>query len=158
LNHPDVYLDETNLRMCMNFRNNFARLANSLLDEGKKDSAVAVLDKCMEVFPESAVPYNYFVLPVAEAYYRAETFDKANAIISRLIDIFDAELGYYYSLEQAQQSRVDFDKQQALYILQRIMQITEQLKQTEMNNKVKPVFEYYFGLYSGMQTAGGTGR
>ncbi len=158
LNHPDVYLDETNLRMCMNFRNNFARLANSLLDEGKKDSAVAVLDKCMEVFPESAVPYNYFVLPVAEAYYRAETFDKANAIISRLIDIFDAELGYYYSLEQAQQSRVDFDKQQALYILQRIMQITEQLKQTEMNNKVKPVFEYYFGLYSGKQTAGGTGR
>ena len=33
----DVYLDENNLRMLTHLKNNFARLAQKLVDEGKKD-------------------------------------------------------------------------------------------------------------------------
>jgi len=155
-----VYLDETNLRMCMNFRNNFARLAMALLDEGqkedgtfdaeKKKKAVAVLDRCMEVLPESAVPFNYFVLPVAEAYYRAGEMQKANDIVSRLIDQYDSELAYYYSLDNHRSNLMNFDKQQALYILQRIMMLTEELKQDAIFKKAEPVFGKYYGLYTGV--------
>ena len=60
MNDSTIYLDETNLRMTMNFRNNFARLATQLVNEGKKMLLLKVLDKCMEVMPESSVPYNYF--------------------------------------------------------------------------------------------------
>ncbi|HBG70120.1 MAG: hypothetical protein A2W93_10305 [Bacteroidetes bacterium GWF2_43_63] len=154
-----VYLDETNLRMCMNFRNNFARLAMALLDEGekadstfdadKKKKAVAVLDRCMEVLPESAVPYNYFVLPVAEAYYRAGEMGKANAIVSRLIDLYDAELAYYFSLDNRRGELVNFDKQQSLYVLQRIMILTEGLKQDAIFKKAEPVFGKYYSLFTG---------
>lgn len=153
-----VYLDETNLRMCMNFRNNFARLAFSLLEEGKKDSALSVLDRCMEVLPESAVPYNYFVLPVAEAYYAAGAVDKANAIMNRLVDIYESELEYYYSLDTKRGEYVNFDKQQALYILQRIMQVAAEQKQSALSTRVEPVFKRFFGLYTGVpypETTGG---
>ncbi|MPM21485.1 hypothetical protein SDC9_67929 [bioreactor metagenome] len=155
-----VYLDETNLRMCMNFRNNFARLAMALLDEGqqadgsfvpeKKQKAVAVLDRCMEVLPESAVPYNYFVLPVAEAYYRAGEMEKGNTIMSRLVDLYDSDLAYYFSLDKRRSEQVNFDKRQALYILQRIMVLSQQLKQDELYKKVEPVFGKYYSLYAGV--------
>ena len=62
---------ETNMRMTYNLRNNFARLADALLREGKTDSAIAVLDKCIEVMPDHSIPYNFFMTPIAEAYYRA---------------------------------------------------------------------------------------
>jgi hypothetical protein len=160
LSGKNVYLDETNLRMCMNFRNNFARLANALLDEGqneygsfdneKKTKAIAALDRCMEVLPESAVPYNYFILPIAEAYYRAGEVQKANAIVSRVIDLYEAELAYYYSLDKKRSNLLEFDKQQALFILQRIMMITEETKQVDLFKKVEPVFAKYYGLYTGI--------
>ena len=37
LNNPDIYFDETNTRMVMNFRNNYARLAESLYQKGAKN-------------------------------------------------------------------------------------------------------------------------
>ena len=61
INLKEVYLNENNLRMTMNFRNNFARLAMALIDEGKRDSAVKVLDRCLEIMPDETVPYNVFV-------------------------------------------------------------------------------------------------
>lgn len=149
LNGKGVYLDETNRRMIMNFRNNFARLANALLDEGKKDSAIAALNKAMEIMPEEVIPYDFFVLPIAEAYYRAGEKEKANEIMFKLTDIYSAELRFIYSLDPKRQKNLNIDKQQGLYILQRIKQIAEREKQDELLNHVSPLFEYYYGMYIG---------
>ena len=40
MNSPDVYMDETNLRLVMNVRNNFSRLAEQLIIEDKPESAL----------------------------------------------------------------------------------------------------------------------
>ena len=56
LNNPDVYLDETNTRMIMNFRNNYARLAESLFVLDRKEDAIAVLDKCVREMPNTTAP------------------------------------------------------------------------------------------------------
>ena len=71
MNDERVYLDENNTRMTTNFRINFGRLAEELLNEGKRDSAVMVLDKCVEVTPDKTIPYNYFMTKIGELYYRA---------------------------------------------------------------------------------------
>lgn len=145
----NVYLDETNSRMTMNFRNNFSRLALALLDEGKKDKALKVLNRCMEIMPESRVPYNYFALPIAEGYYRAGDVTKANQIIDRLITQYTEDLKYVYGLSASKAEQLKLVKQQALYILQQIMQMTERYKQTDMFNKAKASFEPYYRMYIG---------
>ena len=71
MNDERVYLDENNIRMTTNFRINFGRLAEDLLLEGKRDSAIKVLDKCVEVTPDKTIPYNYFMTKIGELYYRA---------------------------------------------------------------------------------------
>ncbi|HPD96457.1 MAG TPA: DUF2723 domain-containing protein [Tenuifilaceae bacterium] len=77
LDNPKVYIDENKSRIVSNYRSIFARLANGLIDEGKKDSAITAMDKCMEIIPENTVPLNYFALPLIEGYYRAGEIDKA---------------------------------------------------------------------------------
>jgi hypothetical protein len=40
INNPKVYLDENNMRMLSNIRQGFAKLAEALINEGKRDSAI----------------------------------------------------------------------------------------------------------------------
>jgi hypothetical protein len=148
---PKVYLDETNMRMTMNFRNIFARLANALLDEGKKDSAIKVLDRCLEIMPDTKVGYNMFVMPLAEAYYKAGQQTKGNKILARLYEINQKELAYYFRFEGRKARLLDYDKRQCLGLLNRIKEITEREKQSKLSNEVAKTFELYYQLY--MKTA-----
>src|ERR1019366_1324974 len=46
-----IYLDDKIRNMTINLRNNFERLADALLQEGKKSMVIAVLDKCVSSIP-----------------------------------------------------------------------------------------------------------
>ena len=96
----DVYLDETNMRMTMNFRNNFARLADALIAEGEFDKAEVVLDRCIEIMPDETIPFNYFNLPIADAYYRINKNDKGSEIIMKLAENYFDELSYFSSVDE----------------------------------------------------------
>src|SRR6185295_14409636 len=67
----NVYLDENIGRMVTNLRSNFARLASTLIQQGKKDSALKVLDKCVEVLPERNVPVALINVAIGKDYYDA---------------------------------------------------------------------------------------
>ena len=162
MNNENVYLDENNIRMTTNFRINFTRLAEELINEGKRDSAVLVLDKCVEVMPDKTVPYNYFMTKVAELYYRAAgamngmdslasndlelsnknaLIAKGNAISQRMIDIYADNMNYYLSLKGTKYFKlVDSDMNQALYILQAMSGILKQTNQKELSDKAEKQF------------------
>ncbi|MCF8307353.1 MAG: DUF2723 domain-containing protein [Ignavibacteriales bacterium] len=95
---PHVYLDENNLRMLTNFRYTFASLANALVDDGKKDSALAVVDRCMELMPMERVGYNASIMPLIQIYYSLGEIEKANEISLDFAKMMDSELYYYEDL------------------------------------------------------------
>ena len=138
--------------MTMNFRNNFARLANALTNEGKKDSAIKVLDKCMEVMPESSVPYNFFMLPVAEAYYRAGAIDKANKIVKRMTILYEQDLVYFFAFTGEMATEIKTSKEQAMAVMNRLAMISNLYKQDSIANKAKEIFNKYYSVYSEAQT------
>jgi hypothetical protein len=96
-----IYLDETILRQTKNFRNLFYRLAMKLTEEGDSIKANKVLDKCFEVMPEKNVPYDIFVVRLAEAYYAAGSPEKGNVLLKRLVAIFGQEYTYYAGFKKA---------------------------------------------------------
>lgn len=97
---PGVYMGEQVQRMTSNYRNNFARLARELLLE-RKDTARAIetLDKCMEVMPPSKIPLNFFTFYIADAYYMAGEFEKANNITQAVVEKYRSELLWYIDQE-----------------------------------------------------------
>jgi len=163
--NPKVYMDENNLRMTTNLRINFGRLAEELLNEGKRDSAIAVLDKCIEVMPEKNVPYNYFMLRLADMYFRAsgdkgqndslsrpdvemdrrpELVDKGNAILTKVFDSYTNTMDYYLSLKGSKYYKlVDMDMNQSMYIMQMTVGLLKQANQKALADKFDKRFMEY---------------
>ncbi|MBN1339241.1 MAG: DUF2723 domain-containing protein [Bacteroidales bacterium] len=149
MDKPEVYLDETTVRMSMNLRNNFYRLADALIRAGRYDSAVQVIDRCLEVMPDETVPYNLFTTPMAEGYYETGNMEKANRLALELISVFEDELEYYFRFEGTRKSLYDGEKQQNLAMLQRLIRIAGDYEQEEVTNRAQEVFDRYYGMYIG---------
>jgi tetratricopeptide (TPR) repeat protein len=136
-----VYLDENNLRMTMNFRNNFGRLAETFLSEGKNQQAVKVLDKAMEVMPAENVPLNIFVLRYAQIYYRAGATEKGDKLVKTLADVYEDDLNYYFTLKGQWASPVERDMQQAIAVLQELGRITKEAGRTQLSTEMEKRFK-----------------
>lgn len=142
MNKSEIYMDENNRRMCMNFRNNFARLAGDFIRQGKKEKALEVLDKCLEVIPHKNVPYNQFMVSIAEHYYRLEAYDKANEIVKILLDIYEDDLNYYMSLKGKHRKFVERDEGFTKYILgQLVMLARDRYPDSGLNEEMKERFD-----------------
>lgn len=132
LDTSEVYMDENNIRMTMNLRSNFDRLAEALIAENKKDSALKVLDKAFVVLPERNVPYNFFVVQLAEDYYKAGETAKPDSIIKHYADIVEQELDYYFSQKPAIYKEFDSDAQRDMSILRYMIDICRRSGRKEM--------------------------
>ena len=69
IENPKVYIDENKLRFTTSLRRQFGVLADALIAEGKRDSALAVLDYCQEKVPAKTVNHNYGSFGLMESYY-----------------------------------------------------------------------------------------
>lgn len=157
MNDPKVYLDENNIRMSMNVRSSFVRLADGLLAEGKRDSAIAVLDRCNELVPNEKVPYNYFNLLMVESYYRAATRNvksmnrdsltvevnfypaatkKADDVVRIMANNCEQELKYYFKLEPRFRATVQEDLQRSFYIMRELSTIAGHYGEKALSDEV----------------------
>lgn len=140
---PSVYLDETNMRMTMNFRNNFARLADALISEGKMEQAENILDRCIEIMPHEAIPYNYFNLPIVDAYYRMGKTEKAQAIVAILIDSYFDELDYYYSIDPKILNAMQREYQLANQVIGNLYSLTQKYQDEAALKKIATLYQEY---------------
>jgi hypothetical protein len=98
-NNSDLYFDETNTRMVMNFRNNYSRLAEALFQKGDTSRAIKTLDKCMAEFPRDVVNLSYFALPIIDIYYKLGENEKAKKVLAIMIDDYLTEIKYLKEFE-----------------------------------------------------------
>ena len=115
MNQPNVYMDETNLRLAMNIRNNFSRLADQLLVEGDSTSAIKVLDRCIELMPNEKVAYNFFMLPMLENYYKCGEKEKARNIITTITETLEEKLTYYNQFDKKKNVKNETQRSLAIY-------------------------------------------
>src|SRR6056297_3695668 len=136
--------------MFSNMRSNFGRLAEKLIEEGKQDSAIMVLDRCMELFPEEIIPFNNTLLTVISAYYHAGNMEKANHLAERLSNIMVEELDYYSSLDSEFKTGprdINREIQTGLYVLQELYSITSKNNQSEVSKQIEQQFMKYMQQY-----------
>ncbi len=134
MNQPDVYIDYYNQRTfsVIRFRKNFVRLAEALIDDGETKKAEGVLDRCMQLAPDSQLPFDYYVSGISypgkdnqvihqtgiiETYYRCGAADKANKILLQYADILKQDQVYYDSLSPRFKSRFadEYYRSQGIY-------------------------------------------
>jgi tetratricopeptide (TPR) repeat protein len=147
IDKKEVYMDENNNRMTMNLRSNFDRLASALIQEGKKDSAIKVVDRAFEVLPENNVPYNFFVVQLAEDYYQAGSTAKADKIMNRYAEIVEQELTYYFNQKPKIYKQFDSEVQRNMSIFKFISDVAKRNKRDVLVKNLDARFRNMEGRY-----------
>ena len=141
--NKDIYLDETNIRMTMNFRNNFSRLAEQLITEKKYEQAEEVLNYCMELMPGDKVPLNYFIHPIIESYYDIETSNRGELLASKLYEIYKSELNYFFTFPASKIDGVQFEILKNLQFYNDLIQIALENKHPEKDVMQQDFQKFY---------------
>jgi len=144
---PKVYLDENNLRMSMNFRNAFGRLADELIREGKQDSARKVLDRCMEVMPDGLIPMNFFSAQIIDGYFKIGETKKAALIAERFFKLLDEDLAYLFSFPDKDLKSFDISLQEDLMSMDKLKTMASDNNQEALGKKIDASFQKYYQLY-----------
>ncbi len=97
INNPDIYLDETVMRMCYTHRRMFAQLGTALLLEGKLDKAKKLMEKAEQEIPSTTVPHNWQSgsLQLADVWSAVGEARKAEVICEQVLRNSEEYLTYY---------------------------------------------------------------
>lgn len=127
IDNPDVYMDETSLRMYHAARSHFATLANTLIKEGKPQKALRVLNHCLEVIPHQSLPFDYRngAITIAGCYYKLGETQKADEVITRLADKSIEYITWYLTMKEHRWYSVAGSCMNHLYVLSEVTKIME---------------------------------
>ena len=139
-----TYLNENNLRMTMNFRNNFSRLAAQLMIEGDTVKAQKVLDRCLKVMPDRTVPFDMFMYPMIGMYFQLHNPQKAMYIANIIKNRAIEDLNYYARLDMDKKKSLKDPIQRKVSILQGLYQVAQKNKQEKFTKALEPLLMTYY--------------
>ncbi len=127
---PDVYLDDFHVRTVsiVRLRTRFIQLATELIQKGDTARANRVLDRCIELMPDSKIPFDHTIIQVANAYYQCNQFDKANALVNKLSEKCNGKLTYYLDQKESFISSVNDQIIYNFQILQNLQMSAQELQ------------------------------
>lgn len=147
---PSVYLDENNKRMLSNFRRIFGILGKALLAAGDTTKAIEAAHRGLGIVPAEKLPYDFFVLGLAEVLIRSGQKDEGNKIINDVMKYSKEYLDYAISMDPDKQFGMDYPIGINMQALLDINNMAINLKMDELVKTVSSdVNKYYSILYSG---------
>ncbi len=130
IDNPDIYLDETVMRMCQTHRRIFSQLAKQLLAEGQKEKAQRVLEKVEKVIPATTVPHTYQSgsLEMAQTWLALGNKQKADKLAAAVAKNASEYCAWYTSLSD---SRLQASADECYYYLIQLSNALKILDQTD---------------------------
>jgi hypothetical protein len=147
---PNVYLDDFHVRTVsiVRLRTRFIQLATELIRKGDTARANRVLDRCIELTPDSKIPFDHTIIQVASAYYQCNQFDKANALVKALSEKCNNKLSYYLDQKESFISSVNDQIVYNFQILQNLQMSTKNYNQTQLSTALDSITTKQYGIYS----------
>ena len=140
LNQNDVIVDRESSRNAGMAKQNYVRLAQTLLNERKYDSVVKVLDRGIELFPNDKFPFDYYMISWADFYYKSGDIEKGNDLVKQIAERYEEDMAYYSSLSDRFAAQYQEDVQESMAVMQRLIQLTSQYKQEELSKEIEESF------------------
>ncbi len=149
MNEKDVQLDYYTIRTLsvIRFRSLHTRLALSLLEEGKRDKAVEVLDRCMDLSPSHVLPFDQYItgitLPdrqggvihyegIIEAYYMCGEMEKGNAILREHHDNLVSEFSYFNGMKPRHKSSIQREINEVMFQIEELRILLQNYNQQDL--------------------------
>ena len=146
-----IYLDETITRMAHTHRRMFVLLANQLLLEGKKEKALAVLNKCEEELPSYNLPHSYIMSyshNLALDYIELGEKEKGLEILRQMADNEIEYASWYLSLSDKKFATNVASCRSNIDTLYRLIRFMEKADNNDVVNMYTSIFEKIYQQYN----------
>ena len=162
---PDIYHDVETRRNGITYRSNIARLAETLINEGKKEKAERVLDLAMEKMPVDMFEFYSLLEPFVLGYYEVDKPAKARKVYEDVSRKYQEKLLYYSGLKIQRQYGIadeiisDMERYRGLIDIL-IVKDTEEVarKEADKFNDYLRLFRHFYSEDEGMDLDRGKGK
>ena len=150
LDNPDIYLDETVLRMCYTHRRLFATLAMQLMREGKEEKALEAVRYAKEVIPAETVRHNYMSgsMDLARVWLMHGEKQEAEGIVTDIATNACEYLDWYATLNPRVQQSCAQDILYNVYQLSNAVEILESAESANLK-EMEEKLQAYHVMFSG---------
>jgi hypothetical protein len=135
----DYYSYRTTL--ILRLREHFADLANALLREDRRDSALSVIDRIGKILPVRNFPYDPMSAGLAETCYRAGSFGRGNAIMLGYARQILQDIRYINSVEARFGPILSVDADNDLALISEIRRMADAWQQDEVTQEIDRAIE-----------------
>ena len=145
IDNPDIYLDETVLRMCYTHRRIFAQLGMQLVREGKREKALKLMQKAEKEIPATTVRHNWHggSPDIARIWLALGQGDKASAIADDLGQTACEYLDWYLSLPVRYSRMSTGEVRYYFWQLQEVQEILSATNPEKAQQYEKAIERYY---------------
>jgi tetratricopeptide (TPR) repeat protein len=154
---PDIYHDTETRRNGISYRSNLARLAETLINEGKKEKAENILDLAMEKMPVQYFEYYSLLEPFILGYYELDRPEKARAIFEDVSKKYQENLLFFSGMKIKRQYALadeiisNMERYRSIVDITIVLDSEEYGKDnaTEFNNHLT-LFRHFYGEEEGI--------
>ena len=132
MNQDGVVPDRESVRNMSYAQLAYSRLAQSLVNHGQLDSAVIVMDKFQEFFPNEKFPAEIRTYMFPEMYYVCGDTVKGDDYIMKLVNNYCDKVQYYGNMKPKFRAYFNEDIQEAMSLLQHWGDVARRYERPEM--------------------------
>jgi hypothetical protein len=135
--------------MFSNFRRQFGSLAIRLAAIGDTAKSVEVARRGLEIVPEDKIPYDYFIVEIAEALIRTGNSEEGMKLIDQVSAYAGEYLAYAVSLKPGNRYGLEYPIGINMQTLIEVYRMAGRLGLKDLETRIEPdLNRYYSVLYS----------
>lgn len=144
---PDIYHDPETRKNSISYRSNLARLAETLIEEGKNEKAEEILDLAMEKMPVKFYEYYSLLEPYISNYYKLGRPEKARQIFEEVSTIHQEYLTWYSGFKFNHQRNIANEIIGTMEQYRRIVRTVAMYDEEAYGRKEVDTFNSYIRLF-----------
>jgi hypothetical protein len=147
LNQEGVVPDRESVRNTAYAQQAYSRLAQALVNHDQFDSAVIVMDKYQEFFPNDKFPADIRTYQFPEIYYVCGDTVKGDDYLMKLVDNYSDKIRYYGSMKPKFQKYYEEDIDECFSLLKHFSGVAKKYERTELAQLISDRVMDYLTLY-----------
>jgi hypothetical protein len=147
LNQEGVVPDRESVRNMSYAQLAYSRLAQSLINHDQFDSAVIVMDKYQEFFPNEKFPAEIHTYQFPEMYYICGATDKGDTYMTNLVNNYCDKIRYYGNMKPKFRKYYEEDIDEGMSLLKHFGDVAKKYDRTELSQLISDQMTQFLSLY-----------
>ena len=147
MNQEGVVPDRESVRNMGYAQLAYSRLAQSLVNHDQFDSAVIVMDKYQEFFPNEKFPAEIHTYQFPEMYYICGATDKGDAYMMNLVNNYSDKIEYYGKMKPKFKKYFEEDIDEGMSLLKHFGDVAKKYERNELAQDISDRMMQYLSAY-----------